>query len=1054
MRRRMSRLSAIPLTITLCATGALCLPTAHAADPTTDPTAMETEHAQLSRQLATQGMVLLENDGKALPMASKGNVAVYGVGSYKTVKGGTGSGAVNNRYNVSVRDGLEKAGYSITTSDAYYQAMKKAYDDKYLASEGNLFGATVDYSSVEQLLTSDTVKPTALTNTAIYVVARNSGEGADRSSGKGDYLLSDTERADLTMLGTQYRNVVVVLNTGGIIDTTFFKQVNSKVRDPKGGKALDAMLLMSQAGQEGGSALVDVLNGTVAPSGKLTDTWASAYRYYPASETIAKNDGDSMTENYDEGIYVGYRWFDSKYKSLNAYQPASVVNYPFGYGLGYSTFRTDAQQVTADMSTVTIKAKVTNTGKYAGREVVQAYFSAPTAGLDKPYQELAGYAKTDVLKPGQSQVVTISYDTTQMSSYDTAKANYVMDAGQYIVRVGNSSRNTHVAAKLELAKRTVTERLHNELDSTEGDSRQTTSDPSDFYSYRAEAREIARAKSLKLDTKHFRATTSASDVEQDVTVDESSPYYDIDGSLMSSVRVYLSKAQTDWEGTGKAYQPKTGESVRYVKTDSKYTLYDVQAGRISMEQFVASLSLTELANLVEGTDAKGSVLSAAGTAGYTTPLYENKGVPGMSLSDGPAGLRITQKVPTEPVTYQYATAFPIGTLLAQSWDADVLQRFGVAVGEEMNHFGATMWLAPGMNIHRDPMCGRNFEYYSEDPLLTGTTAANATLGVQSNPGVGVTVKHYAANNQETDRFGSDAVVSERALREVYLKGFEIAVKQAQPMAVMSSYNSVNGTLAEANYDLLTDVLRGEWNFQGVVMTDWTSISQSTPTAVMYAGNDLIEPGNGADAVIGEMKQLTPSIDVSGIPTYDQNLMKKYGFTMYSLKLGSWTMSPTGTDTIVTKVDSSTDLTKVTSTQTVTDEINNITSSPRPAYSSVDEAYKDAVAVTSRTGFGGLTTAQKEAITFSDVQHATAGDESSPVVSYTVTLKGNYPAKGYAMRLGDLQRSAMRVLNAAMQTTQFQQLAELQGVAGVEVGSYSSQFDLSSPFTAKAAKVKG
>jgi len=796
---------------------------ATAATTDSSPGPLELANAQLSKEAATQGMVLLENLNGALPMASSGNVALFGVGAYATVKGGTGSGAVNNRYTISVRDGFEAAGYTVTTSDAYWEAMST--------------------TRVEQALTAESVAPTAPTDTAIFVVARNSGEGSDRSSGAGDYLLTDVERADLALIGQTYDNVVVVLNVGGIVDTSFFDEINAANTDPNGGQALDALFLMSQPGQEAGNALVEVLNGTVNPSGKLTDTWAASYDLYPASATFANADGNVVTEEYSEGIYVGYRYFDSFAKQIAPDDPQGGVLYPFGYGLSYTDFEVKTLNVSADMSDVTVRVKVTNTGtEYSGRDVVQVYFSAPQTGLDKPYQELAGYAKTAELAPGASQILTINFPTTEMSSYDAAQAAYVMDAGEYLIRVGDSSRNTKVAARVQLGDTVVTEQVSNEL-TDQSPATVLVSSPELFYGYGSEAAEIRSAQRVPLHTKGFVATNHASALEQDVPVASDSPYYPFDGDLMSSVTAYVDPAVTDWEGTGEPYQAKLGETLSEVQTDPATTLYDVAAGQASLEQFVAGLSVTQLANIVEGTSAKGSTLTARGAAGYTTPLYENLGVPGMTLSDGPAGVRITQQWTTDDVTYyQFATAWPIGTMLAQTWDRDLVQQVGTAIGAEMLEYGATLWLAPGMNIHRDPLNGRNFEYFSEDPLVSGLTAAAETVGVQSNPGVGVTLKHYVANNQETSRNQTNSVVSERALREIYLKGFEIAVKSAQPMAVMTSYNRVNGTYAASNYDMNSDLMRGEWGFKGLIMTDWGG-SRDGAMRALYSGNDLIMPGN-------------------------------------------------------------------------------------------------------------------------------------------------------------------------------------------------------------------
>ena len=494
--------------ISLAAVAALMLTGTFAATAATtnpDPSSLELADAQLSKAAATQGMVLLENHDNALPIApttnaAPTNVALFGLGAYATVKGGTGSGAVNNRYTINVRTGLENAGFKVTTSDAYWTPLST--------------------TSVEQALTATTVQPTAATDTAVYVIARNSGEGADRKNAAGDYLLTGTETDNLQRIGQTYKHVVVVINSGGIIDTNFFSQINSSAIDPAGGKPLDAMLLMSQAGQESGNALAEVLDGQVSPSGKLTDTWASKYSYYPASATFGANDGNTVQENYTEGIYVGYRWFDSFAKAL----PADAVTYPFGYGLSYTDFQIDAQSVTADAKTVTVKAKVTNVGKtYTGKEVVQTYFSAPQTGIDKPYQELAGYAKTDDLAPGASQVLTITYDTTQMSSYNSLTHSYDMDPGNYVIRVGDSSRNTHVAAKINLAQAWKTETVNNE-ETDQSPTGELTSDPKDFYSYPAEAAEIAAAPSISLNTTGLDPVDAASPYEQNVKVtDNTSP---------------------------------------------------------------------------------------------------------------------------------------------------------------------------------------------------------------------------------------------------------------------------------------------------------------------------------------------------------------------------------------------------------------------------------------------------------------------------------------------------------------------------------------------------
>ncbi|MDR1295697.1 MAG: glycoside hydrolase family 3 C-terminal domain-containing protein, partial [Bifidobacteriaceae bacterium] len=542
----------------LCVLTALALaatmggPGAFANRATDVPTATDQAHAALARQAGVEGMVLLENHGSSLPLPASGPVALFGVGAHKTVKGGTGSGDVNNRYTISVRQGFEAAGYTVTTSAAYWDAMSTGADG---ASGGGGMWGGIDYSALEIALTEASVQPTRATDHAVYVLARNSGEGSDRSSGAGDYLLSATERANLELIGRTYANVVVVLNVGGIVDTTFYKSINASTAGFGGGRALDSMILMSQAGQESGHALVDVLSGAVSPSGKLTDTWASAYWLYPASATFARGDGDSLQEDYTEGIYVGYRYFDSFHRSGKPNDPDGSVNYPFGYGASYTDFSVEVDSVTATAETVTVTSTVTNTGTtYPGQEVVQVYFSAPQTGLDKPYQELAGFGKTGTLAPGESQTLTITFPTTEMSSYDQARAAYVLEGGDYVIRVGNSSRATSVGGILQVPTTLVTEQLSTQ-ETDQSLPNEMTSDPANFYSYPGEAAQIAAAPKVQVDFTGFTAPNNASPYVQSVAVDPSSAYHEVDGNLMSTIEALIDPAQTDWEGSGLPYQP-------------------------------------------------------------------------------------------------------------------------------------------------------------------------------------------------------------------------------------------------------------------------------------------------------------------------------------------------------------------------------------------------------------------------------------------------------------------------------------------------------------------
>ena len=805
--------------------------------------AREEKNAELSMNLATQGMVLLENNNNVLPMASSGNVALFGGGAAKTVKGGTGSGDVNQRSVTTVWDGFKNAGYNVT-SESWLKEFSDYYDEETGGSSGGLWGSP----KVEDTLISDAQIEEAKqdgTTTAVYVIARNSGEFADRLDAEGDYQLWGNEEENLKKVAANFDNVIVVLNVGGIIDTKFFHEI----------EGLDSLLLMSQAGMRGGDAVVKVLNGEVTPSGKLTDTWAVNYEDYSSSEGFGANDENVTQEDYTDDIYVGYRYFDT----FNV-TPA----YEFGYGLSYTDFNIDVKDVTVDEENVTVDVRVTNVGeKYAGKEVVEVYFSAPDGALEKPYQELATYGKTDTLAPGESQELTLSYATTEMSSYSEDLAAYVMENGDYVVRVGNSSRNTSVEAVINLDSNKVTEQLSNQMVQDE-EIDTLSNEGATPYTYEGEAEEIAKAERFELDANAIETVNNASEYDDESVISyvyEGSDYTVVD----QEANPRYTKAPSGNNTTPSQLIEPYEETIQYVeKTKENPTLLDVYQGTVTMEELLASLSVEEMSYIVEGLGWGGGsepvvgaqANSVKGAAGETTSrYYETRAIPNTVLADGPAGIRITQSYTENGTTYyQYCTAFPIGTLIAQSWDKDVAKQFGEAIGEEMLEMGVTMWLAPGMNIHRNPLCGRNFEYYSEDPLVAGVTAASTTLGVQSNEGIGVTIKHYAANNQEDNRNAVNNTITERALREIYLKGFEIAVKTANPMAIMTSYNLNNSMPAADDYDLCTDIPRGEWGFNGLIMTDWGG-GQSTPVNSMHAGNDLIMPG-GSSASIAEATGVT------------------------------------------------------------------------------------------------------------------------------------------------------------------------------------------------------
>ncbi len=971
MKKKHKRVVAASMAMMLAATSAAAMPVM--AKSTSDEVSeREARNAELSMNLAAQGMVLLENQNEVLPIASSGNIALFGGGAYTTIKGGTGSGDVNQRNVVNVWDGFVNAGYNVTSED-WLNAFGEAYEQGG-GSTGGVGGASL-VPDIEVTDAQIEAAKAGGTDTAVYVIARSSGEFADRKL--SDYYLTDIEKANIAKMAANFENSIVVLNVGGMMDTKFFADT----------EGLDSMLLMSQAGMRGGDAVVKVLNGEVTPSGKLTDTWAVNYEDYSSSETFGINDGDDTQENYTDDIYVGYRYFDT-FNITPAYE--------FGYGMSYTDFAMYVTDVQADAENVTVTARVTNTGDtYSGKEVVQVYFSAPDGELEKPYQELAAYGKTDELAPGESQTLTLSYNTTEMSSYSMDQAAYIMEAGDYVIRVGNSSRNTAVAAVVSLDETCTTEQLSNQMVQDE-DMDVISKEGVTPYSYEGEAEQIAAAPRFEIAAVDVAYADNASEYD-----DESIVSYVYEGSDYEAVDQEANPRYTRTPDGNSNTTPSQKiepyeETIQYVeKTVDNPTLLDVYLGTVSMEEFLASLTPEEMSYIVEGIGWGGSNTpiigaqsnSVQGAAGETTSnYYETRTIPNIVLADGPAGIRITQQYEDDGQTYyQYCTAFPIGTLIAQSWDREVARQFGEAIGEEMTEMGVTMWLAPGMNIHRNPLCGRNFEYYSEDPFVAGMTAAAVTTGVQSWPGIGVTLKHYAGNNQEDNRNAVNNTITERALREIYLKGFEIAVKAANPMGIMTSYNLNNAWPAADDYDLCTDIPRGEWGFNGLIMTDWGG-GQSTPVNSMHAGNDLIMPGGSSASIRQAVEDVAPTFADDGYVTVTQ------GWGSSTENWNDFVLDPNGDTTVETEVTA--------------DEIS------ADVQAKVEEG--TAQIVTRETADGVKT-----------------------YVEYT-----GYYQDNNTLPLGDLQKAAKNVLNVIMDSTQFKKIGSENGI-DVQIGAFTENAGLDS-----------
>ena len=801
------------------------------ANPSPEVTASEQAHSDYIRRIAGECMVLLENDG-TLPLSAPSKVALYGNGARATVKGGTGSGEVNSRFSVSVEQGLEEAGFTVTTK-AWL-----AEQDRVIKEEWDAYMAGIHQQAEAMgipdffLLFNEHFIPKALApfqeaegDLAIYVLGRNSGEGSDRCAEEGDYELSQAEIRLLTELGNHYKKVVLLLNLGGVINAATLKAI----------PGINATLLISQSGNMGGHIVADVLLGKSIPSGRLTDTWAANYMDYPSSANFSHNNGNWNDEYYEDGIFVGYRYFDT-------FNVTPV--YPFGYGLNYTEFTMETLSASADEKTVSVTVKVTNTGAFAGREVVQVYGSAPKEGLEKPMQVLCGFGKTKLLQPGQVQELKVSFDLTNLESYDPDKAAYVLEKGEYVIRVGKNSRCTKVAAVLTLDETVETKKVKNICPLDE------------------EFTEISCAGVQSWKPENEDAKKAAA------------PVFSLRAEKIPTVTV-------EYAGEPEPFAP--------AGTDHVITLEEVRDGKYTMEQLVSQLTVEEMAEWCVGAarDNENVIGSASkavpGAAGETSLALAHRGVRDMINADGPAGLRLIPHFRTDKEGkllpggsaiggmgedfapkqegdvdyYQYCTAIPIAWLLASSWDLELIEKCGDVVGAEMETFGVRVWLAPGMNIHRNPLCGRNFEYYSEDPLLSGLCAAADVRGVQKHPGVGTSIKHYFANNQEDNRMFCNAHIKERAIREIYLRNFGVCIEASQPMTIMTSYNLINGVHGANCYDSITCYAREECGFQGYVMTDWFTSNMKVGSALakpnpkypcassplcIYAGNDVQMPG--------------------------------------------------------------------------------------------------------------------------------------------------------------------------------------------------------------------
>lgn len=713
---------------------------------------------ELLRGVAAQGAVLLEN--RVLPLPEGAAVSVFGRCQVNWFCTGYGSGGdVNMPYQVGLLEGL-KACEQLRVNEE----LAKVYTDWCGENpiKDSVWGAWPRFYPEMPLTREEVSRAAEVSDHAVVVIGRSSGEDRENALEKGSFYLTDEERAMLRLVTERFPDTVLVLNIGAVMDLSFLEEYS-----------FGAVLIAWQGGMESGNALADLLCGAVNPSGRLTDTIARDYADYPSAEHF----GDPNRNEYYEDIFVGYRWFET-------FAPERVL-YPFGYGLSYTTF---SREVLPGEDSLRFRVRITNTGSRPGRDTVFLFAEKPCGQLGNPARELQDFAKTRQLSPGEQEELLLATDHSRLSSFDdggfTGNPNcYVLQSGEYKLYLGE---NVRVAEQVG--------------------------------TYFVE------------ETRVIQALTEAAAPEK--------PFPILTRREGKKAEAMACPKTKDLKATILAALP--GE--KFITGDKGYKLKDVKEGRVSLEDFTAQLSLEELEAISRGGYIMGHPWGARGNAGIFGGVTESlraKGIPPVVTTDGPSGIRL----------YDSCSLMPIGTLLACTFDTALVEELFRHVGQEMKDRGSDVLLAPGMNIHRSPLCGRNFEYFSEDPYVTGKIAAAVVRGIQSQ-GVSACPKHFACNNQETRRQHNDSVVSQRALREIYLKGFEICVKEAAPKNIMTSYNKINGVWGHYHYDLVQTILREEWGYRGNVMTDWWMQYTASPEFPRLKGNayrvrarvDVLMPG--------------------------------------------------------------------------------------------------------------------------------------------------------------------------------------------------------------------
>ena len=694
-------------------------------------------YLETAAKAVSEGIVMLRNDNEALPLRKDEIISVFGRIQLHYYKSGTGSGGMVNVSKVTgIVDGLLENGVNLNEEllDIY-----KKWDSENPYDLGGGWGSE-PWSQAEMPLDDQTVANAAqISSKAIVIIGRTAGEEMDARVEEGSFLLTQSERDMLQKVRAAFEKVIVLLNVGGLVDMSFVDDYSP-----------DSVLYVWQGGMTGGTGTAEVLTGKVSPSGKLPDTIAYSVSDYPSDPYF----GDKVRNFYSEDIYVGYRWFET-------FAPEKV-RYPFGFGLSYTTFDIETLRIGGD-DELCFRVRITNTGKFSGREVVQLYVQKPQGKLGQPARILCAFEKTRELAPNESQELILRVTLAEIASYDDSGVTgnafcWVLEEGYY---------NFFIGADVRSAERVFSHLIHN-------------------------TQVVQRCCQCMAPVMEFNRVVPKSMGEDFEPIMQPVPTasYDEDERRRSRLPEAI---------------PYTG--------DKGIKLSDVRSGKSSMTDFIAQLSDHDLSCIIRG-EGMGSPRVTAGTAsafGGVSDALTAFGIPAGCCDDGPSGMRLDCGTK--------AFSLPNGTMMASTFNCGLITELFGCLGLEMAANKIDCLLGPGMNIHRHPLNGRNFEYFSEDPYLTGTMASAQLKGLHT-AGVTGTIKHFCANNQETNRHYLDSAVSERALREIYLKGFEIAVKEGDADSIMTTYGAVNGLWTAGSFDLNTIILREEWGFTGFTMTDW------------------------------------------------------------------------------------------------------------------------------------------------------------------------------------------------------------------------------------------